>query len=47
MAERHYKREKARGISLGEKGYDQARAFRTRINIRKAFQSWRDQSGKA
>jgi len=27
MTERHYKREKVRGISLEKKGYDQARAF--------------------
>jgi len=39
MAERHYKREKVRGIS--------GKIFWTTINIRKALPCWRDLSWKA
>jgi len=42
MAERHYKREKVRGISLEKVGLWSGKSFGTPVNIRKAFQRWRD-----
>jgi len=42
MAERHYKREKVRGISLEKVGLWSGKSFGTPVNIRKAFQLWRD-----
>jgi len=42
MAERHYKKRKSqRNIKLWL-----GKSFRNRVNIRKAFQRWRDQRGK-
>jgi len=46
MAERHYKREKIRRMSL-EKNQASGKSFRTCFNIRKAFQRWRHRRGKA
>jgi len=47
MAERHCKKENVWGISLGKERLRSGKSFRTRVNIRKAFQRWDREVGRS